>query len=152
MSVTTHLFHLALNAEWEAALRGAGYRTSTLGRTVAEEGFTHCSRAHQVAGVATRFYTDVHEPLVVLEVDPVLLTSTVVDEVPAGASEAYPHVYGPLDVVAVVAAHPVRRDGQGRFVLPAHFGGEVPVATSPATGEREPSGEVTVSAASDPST
>lgn len=118
MSAGEHLFHLALASEWEAALDGAGYQTSTLGRTVAEEGFTHCSRAHQVAGVAALLYGDVAEPLVLLEIDPDRLTSPVVDEVPPGASQAFPHVYGPLDVVAVVAAHPVGRDAQDELVLP----------------------------------
>lgn len=113
------LFHLALEREWEAALAGAGYRTSTLGRTVEEEGFTHCSHASQVAGVARRFYGGVDEALVLLEIDPSLLTSEVVEEVPSGGAEAFPHVYGPLDVPAVVAAHAVARDDHGELVLPA---------------------------------
>lgn len=126
MNGAEHLFHIAVASEWEAALDGAGYETSTLGRTVAEEGFTHCSRAHQVAGVAAFLYGDVAEPLVLLEIDPALLTSPVVDEVPPGASETFPHVYGPLDVVAVVAAHPVGRDAQGGLVLPDVVTGSAP--------------------------
>lgn len=118
MSTGEHLFHLALAAEWADALDGGGYETSTLGRTVAEEGFTHCSRAAQVLGVATRFYAGVAEPLVLLELDPTLLTSPVLDEAPPGAVETFPHVYGPLDVTAVVAVHPVGRDAQGGFLLP----------------------------------
>jgi uncharacterized protein (DUF952 family) len=94
-------------------------RTSTLGRTVEEEGFTHCSYASQVAGVAARFYAEVTEPLVLLEIDPGLLTSEVVEEAPPGADEAFPHVYGPIDLPAVVAAHPVGRDDRGGLVLPA---------------------------------
>ena len=113
------LFHLALGRDWDAALAGAGYRTSTLGRTVDEEGFTHCSHARQVAGVAHRFYGGVSEALVLLEIDPALLTSQVVEEVPPGATEAFPHVYGPIDVTAVVAAHGVVRDPHGELVLPA---------------------------------
>lgn len=112
------LFHLALAGEWEAALAGPGYRTSTRGRTVDEEGYTHCCHPWQVAGVAERYYRDVEEPLLLLEVDPALLTSPVVEEVPAGGREAYPHVYGPIDVVAVVAAHDVGRAGDGALVLP----------------------------------
>lgn len=124
------LFHLALASEWHAALAGHGYQTSTLGRSVAEEGFTHCSRASQVAGVATRFYGEVAEPLVLLEIDPALLTSPVVDEVPPGGSESFPHVYGPLDVVAVVGAHPVGRDEQGGWVLPEAASGSGPTGPS----------------------
>ncbi len=121
-----HLFHVALAAEWEAALRGDGYDTSTLGRTVAEEGYTHCAHPHQVAGVTARFYADVAERLVLLEVDPELLTSPVVDEVPPGAPEAFPHVYGPLDVVAVTAVHPIVRDEGGSLVLPDVVSGSRP--------------------------
>lgn len=125
------LFHLALGREWDTALTGVGYRTSTLGRTVDEEGFTHCSHAHQVAGVAHRFYAGVTEPLVLLEIDPSLLTSQVVEEVPPGATEAFPHVYGPIDVTAVVAAHEVVRDVDGELVLPA--------AVTPGWGATDPS-------------
>ena len=44
-----------------------------------------------------------------LEVDPDRVGSPVVVEPPPGApegAEAYPHVYGPLPVDAVVAVHP----------------------------------------------
>lgn len=81
--------------------------------------------------MAARFYRDVVEPLVVLEVEPGLLTSEVVDEVPAGADEAFPHVYGALDVTAVVAAHPVGRTAEGGFVLPGVVTGWA--ATDPST-------------------
>lgn len=113
------LFHLALGREWDAARAGAGYCTSTLGRTVEEEGFTHCSHVSQVAGVARRFYAGVGEALVLLEIDPSLLTSEVVEEVPPGGTEAFPHVYGPIDVTAVVATHAVARGASGELVLPA---------------------------------
>lgn len=118
-AIDGRLFHLALGRDWDAALAGAGYRASTLGRSVDEEGFTHCAHAHQVAGVARRFYADITEALVLLEIDPSLLTSQVVEEVPSGATEAFPHVYGPIDVTAVVAAHEVVRGTDGELVLPA---------------------------------
>ena len=40
-----------------------------------------------------------------------------VDAVP-GEADGYPHIYGPLDVAAVVMATPLLRDGQGRLELP----------------------------------
>jgi uncharacterized protein (DUF952 family) len=98
-----HLFHLALSGDWEEAKAAGEYRVSTLGRTLADEGFLHASYAHQWQGVRDAFYADVTEPLVLLEVDPALLDVPVVDEVPAGGDEAYPHVYGPLPVSAVVS-------------------------------------------------
>jgi uncharacterized protein (DUF952 family) len=100
---TERLFHVAFGRDWEAAKEVGEYRVSTRGRTLAEEGFLHASYAHQWQGVRDAYYGDVTEPLVLLEVDPALLDVPVVDEVPAGGAEAFPHVYGPLPVAAVVA-------------------------------------------------
>ena len=100
---TEHLFHLALRRDWEAAQDDGEYRVSTRGRTLAEEGFLHASFGHQWQGVRDAYYADVTEPLVLLEVDPARLDVPVVEEVPAGGDEAFPHVYGPLPVAAVVA-------------------------------------------------
>lgn len=130
------LWHLALAREWDEAGRGAGYRTSTLGRSLEDEGFTHCAHAHQVDGVARRFYADVTEPLVLLEIDPSLLTSRVVEEAPGGRGDAFPHVHGPLDVAAVVVAHEVARGPDGRPLLPVRLHGSAATApsSSPAPG------------------
>jgi uncharacterized protein (DUF952 family) len=49
----------------------------------------------------------VDEPLVLLEIDPALLDVPVVVEVPDGAHQAFPHIYGPLPVAAVVVARPI---------------------------------------------
>jgi len=68
-----------------------------------EEGFLHASYAHQWQGVRDAYYADVTEPLVLLEVDPALLDVPVVEEVPVGGDEAFPHVYGPLVTGAVVS-------------------------------------------------
>ena len=96
------IFHIATRADWAAAQRSGSYTTSTLGRTLAEEGFLHASREDQWEGVRARFYADVEEPLVLLVIDTDLLTVPVVEEVPDGADETFPHVYGALDPAAVV--------------------------------------------------
>ena len=101
------IFHLALAEEWEAARRTGAYTTSTLGRTLAEEGFIHASRADQWQGVRDRFYADVTQPLVLLVIDTERLTAPVVEEVPDGADQAFPHIYGILDPSAVVRAIPL---------------------------------------------
>jgi uncharacterized protein (DUF952 family) len=97
------IFHIATVADWDAARASGAYTTSTRGRTLAEEGFIHASRGDQWQAVRRRYYADVTEPLVLLVVDPDLLTSPVVVE-PAvpGGSETFPHVYGPIDPAAVV--------------------------------------------------
>jgi uncharacterized protein (DUF952 family) len=106
------IFHVALRSDWEAARRAGSYTVSTRGRTLAEEGFVHASRGDQWQGVRERFYSDVTEPLVLLVIDTERLRSPVVEEVPEGATEAFPHVYGPLNVDAVVQAVPLDAAGQ----------------------------------------
>jgi uncharacterized protein (DUF952 family) len=99
-----HIFHLATAADWAEAERSGTYRTSTLGRSLDEEGFIHASRAAQVRGVGAAFYGDAGEPLVLLEIDPARLASEVRLEVPPGGDTAFPHIYGPLPSFAVVSA------------------------------------------------
>ena len=101
------IFHVATVADWEAAQASGGYTTSTRGRTLAEEGFLHAAREDQWRGVLQRFYADVAEPLVLLEIDTDLLGVPLVEEVAPGTDETFPHVYGPLRPAAVVRATPV---------------------------------------------
>ena len=102
------IFHLALASEWAAAEESGAYTTSTLGRSLADEGFIHASRADQWTAVRDRFYADVAEPLVLLEIDTDLLDVPVVEEPPApGVEETFPHIYGRLPASAVVKAIPL---------------------------------------------
>jgi 2-haloacid dehalogenase len=66
----------------------------------------HCSFAEQTAGTRRRYYGDLpDDDLVVLELDPdTLSVPVVVEDLGAGP---YPHLYGPLPVAEVGAAHPV---------------------------------------------
>lgn len=101
------IFHIATAADWAAAQASGSYATSTYGVSLAEEGFIHASRGDQWQGVRERFYADVAEPLVLLTIDPALLTAPVVEESPPGTSETFPHIYGPIDVAAVVGTIPL---------------------------------------------
>jgi glutathione S-transferase len=100
------IFHLTTAAAWHEAQQAGSYTVSTLGLDLADVGFIHCSQAEQVAGVHERFYSALGEPLVLLTVDTDLLTSPwQLDEVP-GQELPFPHVYGPLDLDAVVGVEP----------------------------------------------
>jgi uncharacterized protein (DUF952 family) len=97
------LLHIAERHHWESARdSGVSYTMSTLGRTLDEEGFIHCSKdLDQVHGVLSRFYGDVDRTtLVLLVVDPAKLDAPVRYE-PAG-DEVFPHVYGPIPQAAVI--------------------------------------------------
>ena len=102
------IFHLATLSDWSAAQESGAYTTSTRGRTLAEEGYIHASRADQWERVRTAFYADVTEPLVLLEIESDLLGVPVVEEPPApGGAETFPHVYGAIAPSAVVAVTPL---------------------------------------------
>ena len=103
------IFHIATLADWTAAQESGAYTTSTRGRTLAEEGYIHASRADQWEGVRAAFYADVTEPLVLLEIETDLLGVPVIEEPPApSVTETFPHVYGEIRPDAVVAVTPLR--------------------------------------------
>jgi uncharacterized protein (DUF952 family) len=101
------VFHISLPADWEQAQRDGAVTDSARGVTLADEGFVHCSFAEQLAATAARFYGDLDE-IVLLRIDPAGLTSPLVVEDVHGTGEAFPHVYGPIDLTAVVEARLVR--------------------------------------------
>ena len=96
------IFHLSLEHDWQQALARGSYEISTRGLTLDEVGFIHASFEHQVATVATTYYGDVSEALVVLVIDPEKLESPLVVEDVEGANDEFPHIYGPLNPSAVV--------------------------------------------------
>jgi len=110
------IYHIASRADWSAALQQGEYRVSTRGRSLEEEGFIHASTAGQVDGVANAFYADA-EDLVVLLIDPERLTAPLKYDPVLGATEPFPHIYGPLNVDAVTGTAELRRDAEGRYVF-----------------------------------
>ena len=113
------IYHLALASDWQVALEAGEYRVSTLGRTLEQEGFLHASTASQVRGVVDAVYAGVQELLMLLTIDERRLTVPLRWDAVSGSAEPFPHLYGPLDVGAVVLATPLLRDEQGRLEVPA---------------------------------
>ncbi|WP_300681980.1 DUF952 domain-containing protein [Nocardioides sp.] len=99
------LFHIATVSDWEAARRSGFYTTSTVGRTLQEEGFLHASRSDQWEGVRERYYGEVREPLVLLVIDSDRLTSPWRED--QVGDDTFPHIYGPLNPAAVLTAIPL---------------------------------------------
>ena len=104
------IFHIATAADWRQTLESGSYTTSTVGRTLEEEGFIHASRRDQVQGVFDRYYAGLGEHLVLLTIDPARLTEAEV-RVEAVGDDSYPHVYGPINRSAVVDVVPLDRRG-----------------------------------------
>jgi glutathione S-transferase len=102
------IFHLATEEAWTSAVNTGSYTVSTLGLALAQVGFIHCSQAEQVAGVHERFYRDVDETLLLLTIDTDRLASPWQLDPVDGEPLPFPHVYGPLNLDAVVSAEPFR--------------------------------------------
>ncbi|MGC5616099.1 DUF952 domain-containing protein [Georgenia sp. Z1491] len=106
-----HIWHLAYAADLADARETGMYRVSTRGATLESVGFIHGSYPDQLAGVAAALYADDPEPLVVLVLDAHVLRSCGLEirEEPDPADPtgpAYPHIYGPIPMDAVVAVRP----------------------------------------------
>jgi glutathione S-transferase len=111
------IYHLTTASAWHQA-RGAGsYAESTRGLSLAEVGFIHCSYATQVPQVAQAYFQGVAD-LVLLVIDPDRLSAQVQDEDLAGQGQSFPHIYGPLNLDAVIAVLPFAPAEGGSFALP----------------------------------
>lgn len=108
------LFHIATEPDWHRARSEGVYTRSTYGRSLAEQGDIHCSAGHdQVDDVLARVYAEVSDPLLLLVVDPARLSSPwQLDDAPDAAAP-FPHVYGPLNLDAVVDTAVIERQADG---------------------------------------
>ena len=91
------IYHVTTAAEWNAAKQVGAYESPSL----KAEGFIHCSQENQVAGVLERYFSGKTE-LVKLVIDTDKLTSRFVFEWSPSTADTFPHVYGPINVDAVV--------------------------------------------------
>jgi uncharacterized protein (DUF952 family) len=101
----TFIYHIALAADWAQTQRDGQYTTSTRGRSLAGEGFIHASAAAQVAVVADAYYRDAPD-LVLLVIDTERVGSPIRYERVPGQPDPYLHIYGPLNLDAVVETRP----------------------------------------------
>ncbi|MFB6724696.1 DUF952 domain-containing protein [Kribbella sp. NPDC056345] len=110
------IFHLAFPDQWAAAVEAGCYRWSTRGKSLDDGAtFIHASRHDQVAMVADFVYDDVAGPLSLLVIDTERLVSALCDEDLDGIGISFPHIYGPLNLDAVVDVRRYERGADGRW-------------------------------------
>lgn len=108
------IWHLALTSDWDQARDEGSYTISTLGMSLPQVGFIHCSSTHQVAGVVARFYASVSAPLTLLGIDTQRLGDAGIEvrmepgDPAHPDDERFPHVYGAIPLDAVTETHPAR--------------------------------------------
>jgi len=93
--MTDKFYHLIGEQEWISAKAGAHYAPESLSK----EGFIHFSLKSQLEGVVERFYSQ-RTDLLVLVIDRNKLRAPVRFERAHG--EEFPHLYGPLNLDAVI--------------------------------------------------
>ena len=108
------IFHITTRGEWERAQREGAYRA----RTLPSEGFIHCSRSDQVLRTANRLFRG-QAGLVLLEIDPRQVGAEIRYENCEGGQEAFPHIYGALDLGAVVRVMAFEPGEDGSFAMPS---------------------------------
>lgn len=106
------ILHIIRNQEWQAAKQLGIYKNKSL----EEEGFIHCSNEDQVYKVANSLYKD-EADILLLYIDEKKLASEVVYEDLYQLGEKYPHVYGPINLDAVIKVEPFLTDEKGDFYL-----------------------------------
>ena len=108
------IYHIATRSAWSAALNRGSYSTSDL----VGEGFIHCSKVDQILRVANKFYSGQYD-LVILGIDLSLLKPELRWEPGTDkADELFPHIYGELNLDAVVKVFEFAPGLDGIFILP----------------------------------
>jgi uncharacterized protein (DUF952 family) len=110
------IFHIIPQAAWQAAKEKGSYEPSSL----AKQGFIHFSLAKQICAVADFNYRGVTD-LLLLEIDEALVKHEMKYEDLWDEGQDYPHLYGPLDINAVVHVHAFSPGADGTFKLPRSF-------------------------------
>jgi len=115
------IYHITERKTWQAAQASGDYRAKSL----KTQGFIHLSQVEQVARVANVIYAG-QTGLVLLYIDPTKLTATLREEPPDPAvpahhytGELFPHLYGALNLEAVVDVQDFIPNEDGEFVFRA---------------------------------
>ena len=108
------IVHIAHSDEWDKATDSGSYLPSRF----AQDGFIHCSRPEQAALPANSLFNR-QDGLILLWIDESRLTAEVrYESTDPVDGEPFPHVYGPLNVDAVVGVTVLPPWEPGSFVLP----------------------------------
>lgn len=113
------IFHIIGKAAWQEAVRHGVYAPPSL----ETHGFIHASTREQTLGTANGFFRGVPD-LMLLRIDTQRLNGELRWEPPVDVGDTrsdqlFPHIYGPLNLDAVVSAVDFTRSHDGSFSWPA---------------------------------
>ena len=108
------IFHITGREAWDRAKTEGLYRTEML----PVDGFIHCSTREQVIQVADSRFRG-RTGLVLLLIDTDKVTAEIRYENLEGGREMFPHIYGGLDIDAVVRVEEFEPGPEGFFAPPS---------------------------------
>jgi len=115
------IYHIASRTAWMEAQQRGEYRAESL----ETEGFIHCSTNSQILPVVEKFYKG-QRGLLLLMIDPSLLSSDLKWEPPSERTpppgvpegELFPHIYGSINLDAIVKVFDLEANPDGKYNLP----------------------------------
>jgi uncharacterized protein (DUF952 family) len=107
------IYHITNPAAWKKGREDGRY----LPEGFEQDGYIHCSKMNQIAGVGQRYYAG-QTGLLILGINPEKLTSKLVYENLIGGEELFPHIYGPLNLDAVESTAEFGQKTNGTFEFP----------------------------------
>lgn len=109
----TTIYKICTAAEWAEAERAGVYRGSAVDR---RDGFIHFSTSEQAAETAAKWFAGQRD-LVLVAVDADVLGDKLKWE-PSRGGAMFPHLYGELEIKAVLRVDPLPLDSAGHHMFP----------------------------------
>ncbi len=107
------IYHLITKSDLEQRVKNEYIYEPSL----ESEGFTHNATLPQVVPAADRHYKGMKDTLL-LEIDEKLLTYPLVYDYVERHNQYFPHIYGPINLSAVVKIHVMSVNSDGSYSLP----------------------------------
>ena len=107
------IYHITQRKDWDTAQTNGAYRADSL----SSQGFIHCSTQEQYIRVAnTRFHGKAGLLLLLIESEKI--NQEIRYENLEGGTALFPHIYGPLNIDAVVKVLEFQPMENGDFIEP----------------------------------
>lgn len=104
------IYHITKVSTWDEAKAKGYYDYCAL----KSDGFIHCSTLEQTLPTANRFFKG-QSDLIVLEIDPEKVKAKVIFEQADDIGEDFPHIYGELNIDAVIKIKELEKDDNNYF-------------------------------------
>ncbi len=108
------LVHVAKKEDYENALKSSFYGSFS----IKKDGFIHCSKIEDVIDVANDNLKSIKDDLLILCIDARKVKSEIKWEERGSKKIKFPHIYGLLNMDAVINVIPFLKNKNGDFYLP----------------------------------